>query len=124
MIGYSQVFTAAGEPNRSYSAAMPTTDPVGVSVEAALREAHGKVSDGGTVTVEVSGACTVSIFTFSPASNSWKNPGANATSYQKTFTGAGKDYFVVRPGTLVYLKSSAGTITFYTDLLPARGVSH
>lgn len=123
MIGYSQVFTAAGEPVRSHGN-MPTGNPAGVSIEAALAEAHGKVSDGGTVTVEVAGGCTVSLFTFSPASNTWKNPGASATSYQKVFGAAGKDYFVVRPGTLVYLKSDTGSIAFYTDLLPARGANH
>ena len=104
------VFTQPGMPSRSIGT-LPTTDPSGNP----LLNAHGRVKEAACVSVEVSGACTLTLFVFSPGSNSWINPSSSTASYQKTFTGAGMDYFVAPPGAFFYLKSSAGSITCYTD---------
>lgn len=107
-------------PEASYSSAGMATRPLGtlpltLAPPTARYQAQGRVGDYGTVTVEVSGACVVTLWCFSPASNSWINPGSATSSYQKTFTGAGMDFFAVRPDTLFYITSDTGSITGYTD---------
>lgn len=102
------VFTAVGTASRSLGT-LPTAAPT------RKVDAHGRASLYGHVVVEVSGACIVTIHLWSPASNSWVKPGSASSSYQKTFTGAGMDFFAVRPGTLFFIQSDTGSITGYTD---------
>lgn len=91
------------------SGSLPTSDPT------AKANAHGIVPLSGCVAVEVSAACTLTIFTYSPMSKTWLNPGSASSSYQKTFSAAGWDYFVCPPGYLFYIKSGTSSITAYTD---------
>lgn len=107
-------------PEASYSSAGMATRSLGIlpltlAPPTARYQAHGRVGLYGTVSVQVSGACVVTLWCYSPASNTWVNPGSASSSYQKTFTGAGMDYFSVRPGTLFYITSDTGSITGYTD---------
>lgn len=118
------VITAAGEATTALSPALGTSDPTATTLAKALTEAHGRVGDNGTVTVEVSGACTVTIYTYGPGSNTWKPPGASSSAYQKVFSAAGKDYFVASPGALFFLKSDTGSLYCWTDRAPVRGVQH
>lgn len=119
-----QVYTAAGEATTQIAGNLPTSAPTATTLQGALKEAHGKVSESGTVTVEVSGACVITLYTFNPSSLKWLPPGSSSASNQKTFTGAGKDYFVARKGTLFFIKSDTGSITGYVDCDPVYGVSH
>lgn len=111
-------------PEATYSSAGMATRSLGVLPLTAsppaniARSAQGRVGDYGTVTIQVSGACVVTLWCWSPATSSWINPGSATSSYQKTFTGAGMDFFTVRPGTLFYISSDVGSITGYTDGLP------
>lgn len=118
------VFTAAGEPSRQISGAMPTSAPAAVTMQGAVKEAHGRVGENGTVTIEVDKACVVTLYTFSPASNTWKPPGSSAASYTKTFSAAGKDYFMAHPGVLFFLKSDTASTTGFIDGDPAQGYGH
>jgi hypothetical protein len=88
---------------------LPQTDPT------VIGDAHGKSRDGGRVSVDISGACTLTLFVWSPAAAAWRYPSSAAASYQKTFAAAGMDYFDVPEGALFYIKASAGSITCYAD---------
>jgi hypothetical protein len=106
-------------PNPSRAAlSLTTTAPT------VIGNAHGKVLVYGSVMVEVDTGCTVTIYLWSHASNSWVLPSSASASYQKTFAGAGMDYFLAPPGALFYLKLSASTATAYTDALLPNGNSH
>lgn len=133
------VYTAAEVPNKQLAAStsmvgasnnvagtLPTGAPTLVNTNTVQleKEAHGRVPDCGLVTVEVSGACTVTLWIFSPASGNWRNPGVSGSVYTKVFTGAAMDYFVAAPGSYVYLQSSAGSINCWTNLVPAQGYHH
>lgn len=95
-------------PNRSLGT-LPSGAP------SVVGDAQGKVGDGNTVMVEVSDACTINVFIWSPASGAWRYPGSAASQYQKVFAAAGMDYFTAPAGARFYIQASAGTVTGYTD---------
>lgn len=101
-------YTQPGIVNRSLGT-LATGNP------AAKGDAIGKVPEYACVAIEVSAACTITIFTWSPMTQTWLNPGSATASYQKTFTAAGWDYFILPPQTLFALKSDTGSIKAYTD---------
>lgn len=99
-------------PNRSLGT-LPSASPT------VKGDAHGIVSDGNTVMVEVSGACTINIFLWSPISGAWRLPGSASSQYQKIFAAAGMDYFTAPSGARFYIQASSGTVTGYVDAQPA-----
>ncbi|MBS1586945.1 MAG: hypothetical protein JSS82_15525 [Bacteroidetes bacterium] len=106
------VYTAAGTAHRQIGS---TTLPLTASTPSGRNSAHGTAPKYGLVTVQVSGTCTITLWLWSHATQSWVNPGSAAASYQKVFTGAGMDYFAVRPGTPFYISSDVGGVIGYTD---------
>lgn len=84
-----------------------------------VTDAQGRVNVGNTVMLEVSGACTVNIFLWSPISGAWRYPGSASSQYQKVFAAAGIDYFTAPAGAKFYIQASAGTVTGYTDAIAA-----
>ena len=111
------VYTAAGTAHRQIGS---TTLPLTASTPSGRQAAHGVSSRYGLVTVQVSGACVITIWLWSDATKTWVNPGSTAASYQKTFTGAGMDYFAVRAGTPFYISADVGGVTGYTDGEPFK----
>lgn len=99
-------------PKSGSDVTLNTTTPTSpaLGLPGAKTEAHGRVPDSGAVTVEVDGACTVSIYVYSLASNKWRLPGADSASYQKVFAGAGYDFFQAPPGALFRLVVASGTV--------------
>lgn len=102
------VFTQPEMPSRALST-LATADPTVVG------DAIGRVPENSCVAVEVNKACVITIFTWMPTSGTWKNPGSAASSYQKTFTAAGWDYFVCPPGAKFALKSDTASTTAWTS---------
>lgn len=117
------VFTAAAPPARSIGV-LPTTGPTGQTLQAAKLEADGKVGPLGIVSVEVDGACTLTLWIWCPGSQKWRNPGSASSSYQKTFSAAGYDFFVAHPGSLFSLSVASGTINAWTDGLLVEGITY
>lgn len=94
---------------------LPTASPT------LLGHAHGRARDGGRVLIQVSGACTVTVYVWAPAgSGAWLTPSSASSSYQKTFAAAAMDFFDIPEGSLFYLKVDAGTITCYADCDPPQ----
>lgn len=112
------VFTAAALPTRQIgTGALPTSAPTATD----KMVAHGRSPDSSIITLEVSGACILTLWVFSTASGRWINPGASAARYTLTFAAGDKsDFFQVYPGELFYIQSDTGSINCYTNGLPAK----
>lgn len=112
-------YSVAGRPCRTLNggSALPTSAPTSGTLEnkPAIAEAHGRVGGRGSVTIEVSGACVLTVYCYSPASKNWRLPSSASSGYQKTFGAAGWDYFQMEPGTLFFIKSDTGSISGWTD---------
>lgn len=113
MPGLAQDTKAAlNMPNRSLGT-LPSGAPTLES------QAQGRVNVGNTVMVEVSGACTINIYLWSPTSGAWRLPGSASSQYQKVFTAGGIDYFTAPANAKFYIQAASGTVTGYTDAIPA-----
>jgi hypothetical protein len=113
-------FTAAGTATRQIGAStLPLTTGIQTGSQGSFKngtlQCQGYVPWDGIVTIEVDGACTVTLWLFSKATLTWINPGAAATAYQKTFSAAGMDYFTAKPGELFQITQGATTVHGYTN---------
>lgn len=125
------VFTAAGSAERKIgSTTLPLTAsgmPASGGILQAQKDAHGMAPVNGIITIEVDGPSTIQINVWSKATNAWIVPGSTSTQYQKTFAGAGFDFFVLAPGSLFYISQGATTVNGYTDAplfpIPTPGIS-
>lgn len=82
-----------------------------------LSEAQGRAREGGRVMFQVSGAATITLYLWAPATSTWMVPSSSSASYQKTFAAAGMDYFDAPEGARFYLKASS-SVTCYADCDP------
>ena len=105
-------FTQPELPSRQITATtLPTTAPTNKFTDVP----HGRVNANAVVGIEVSGACTLSIYILSPMSCNWVPAGSSPLEYQKTFTGAAIDCFGAPPNAPFFIRSDTGGITAYTD---------
>ena len=107
-------FAKTGLPRRSLGT-LPAADPT------VIGDTQGLVPDYGTVQIEVSAACTASVFIWSPATKAWRHPSSASASYQKVFSEAVFDYLAAPPGARFFVRVATGTVTGYTDAPDANG---
>lgn len=96
--------------NRSLGV-LPESAPTATNKKAAKEEAHGIGSEMGKTTVFVSTACTLVLYVFNETLNAWGTGGANSARNELAFDAAGQDEFVIPPGQMFCLVSSAPDIT-------------
>lgn len=115
IMGLVETIIAPHLPNRQVgSGSLPTSAPTGNDVNLKVMR-HGVVPISGRCSIEVSGTCIITLWVFSPASKTWIKFGASSSDYQKSFSGAGADYFGMDPGASIFFQSDTGSITGYTD---------
>lgn len=85
-----------------------------------LSDAHGRVGDAPRVNVDISGACTLTLYVWNPyataGAGAWRLASATSSGYQIVFADAGMDFFDAPPHAFIYLRSSAGSITCLADV--------
>ena len=122
-IAYPQpTFTAAGTATRTLGTLpTPLTNVPGTfgvsrgSFQQGIRDSMGVVPPNGIITIEVDRACIVQINLFTKFTLMWLPPGSGSSSYQKTFTQRGFDFFIAKPGELFYMTTDTASVAAATD---------
>lgn len=115
------VFECGGEPYRALDE-LPIADPTATNFQTARNEAHGCIPESSWVTIEVDGACDITMFVFSRASNTWVLAGGTSARHKIACVAAAEDDFRGPAGQMVYFKSSTGDINGFTSARPVNEV--